>query len=332
MYTSGTTGMPKAIMHSHRSMLYAVMQNERRFNQPFFKQLKEVIKLTREFDWRFFRWGLKPLTVLAPAPMHHLLGYSSLIYGLLYGYHAVIVKRFHPRRMLKIIEKNHVNAVILAPSMVAALLNDSNFGAYNLSSVLYIMMGSAPCPPDLVRRARKAFGCPVVIGFGTTEVGGSTLMTNVATDSEETQSETVGRVIPGIEAQIVDEQHNELPRGQVGELALRLKSIMVGYYKAPEATAEVLDGEGWYYTGDLATMNEQGYIRIVGRKKELIIRGGQNIYPAEHGEHNHNIQLSAAFPGQNTNPDQNPLQIPSDYRTLILSPKIFMNRLTRYNQ
>jgi acyl-CoA synthetase (AMP-forming)/AMP-acid ligase II len=120
-----------------------------------------------------------------------------------------------------------------------------------------------------------------MIAFGTTEVGGVTLATDVIEDSEEHQATTVGRLVSGMEAKIVDDQRQEVPLGEVGELAMRLPNKMMGYYKAPEATAQALDSDGWYYTGDLATLDAKGYVRIVGRKKDMIIRGGQNIYPAE---------------------------------------------------
>jgi fatty-acyl-CoA synthase len=95
------------------------------------------------------------------------------------------------------------------------------------------------------------------------------------------QTDTVGRVFPGVRVKVVDDQRRELPLGQVGELACHMDGVMKGYYKAPESTAEALNDEGWYYTGDLAVMDEKGYVRIVGRKKDMIIRGGQNIYPVE---------------------------------------------------
>lgn len=284
VYTSGTTGVPKAVMHSHRSMISAVSQSESTFNLPLHILLWRLVKLTRQYGTRFLRWGLKQYTVLGPSPMHALLGYSALIYGLLYGYRVVIADRFHPSKVLELIEREHVTAMIVAPTMVAALLNTQEFPRYNLSSLLYILMGAAPCPPDLVRRARQAFGCPVVIAFGATEVGGATLVTNPF-DPERLQTETVGRLLPGMEAKVVDEQRREVLRGELGELALRLGSTMRGYYKAPEVTAQALDEQGWYYTGDLATMDEQGYVRIVGRKKDMIIRGGQNVYPAEIENH-----------------------------------------------
>jgi fatty-acyl-CoA synthase len=227
---------------------------------------------------------LTQMTLISPAPLHALLGYSSLIYGLLYGYHVVVASRFNPALVLELIEREHVTAMIASPTMVHALVNSPEAERRDASSLLYILMAAAPCPPELVRQARETFGCPVMIAFGTTELGGTTLITNPL-DREQLQAETVGRAFPGMEVRVVDSEHRELARGQVGELAQRLPGSMLGYYRAPQLTTEALDSEGWYYTGDFATMDEQGYVRIVGRKKDLIIRGGQNIYPAEIENH-----------------------------------------------
>jgi acyl-CoA synthetase (AMP-forming)/AMP-acid ligase II len=141
-------------------------------------------------------------------------------------------------------------------------------------------IGAAPCPPSLAKEIQRRFGCAVHIGFGTTETGGGIAATSLA-DSDERQAATVGRPMPGMEVRIVDERRHPLPVGQVGELACRSDSLMLGYYHAPELTAEVVDADGWYYTGDLALIDEQGYLHIVGRKKDVIIRAGQNIYPVE---------------------------------------------------
>jgi fatty-acyl-CoA synthase len=282
IYTSGTTGVPKAVMQSHRSMIAAVRYGESSIKEAL--SFSSLLKLIRTYDARFLRWGLAHKTVLSPTAMHTLVGYAALIYGLLYGFRVVVAERFHPAKVLALIEREHVNVIMATPTMVAALLDSQEFDRRKLTSLLYITMGAAPCPPDLVRRARAAFGCPVVIAFGATEIGGATLVTRM-TDSETAQTETIGRLLPGIEAKVVDEQHREVPRGQTGELAMRLPSIMLGYYNAPDLNAQVFDQDGWYYTGDLATMDEQGLFRIVGRQKDLIIRGGQNVYPAEIENH-----------------------------------------------
>ena len=134
--------------------------------------------------------------------------------------------------------------------------------------------------PPLVREVRERFGCPTMISFGATEISGPALITRMD-DPDNMQVWSVGRVTGDAKVRVVDDEHREVPPGQVGELACHMSSIMLGYYKAPEATAEVIDADGWYYTGDLAVIDAKGYVRIVGRKKDMIIRGGQNIFPAE---------------------------------------------------
>lgn len=284
VYTSGTTGVPKAVMHSHRSMIAAAAQGEYRFKDPLPIKVWNLLRLMRQYDARFIKWGLKQYAMLVPTPMHALIGYGAVLYGVLYGFRTVIAERFHPAHILELIEREHITALTLAPSMVQALIHSDEFARRDHSSVLAINMAAAPCPPDLVRQARQMFGCPVMISFGATEVGGITLATNLL-DPENLQSETVGTLFAGMNAQVVDAARCEVPRGEVGELALKLGSTMLGYYKTPELTAQTLDHDGWYYTGDLATMDEKGYVRIVGRKKDMIIRGGQNIYPAEIENH-----------------------------------------------
>jgi acyl-CoA synthetase (AMP-forming)/AMP-acid ligase II len=160
------------------------------------------------------------------------------------------------------------------------MLDVREFDEYDISSVLYASMGAAPCPPELVRQVRERFGCPVIISFGATETSGAATITSI-TDGEKNQTETVGQTYPGVEVKIVDDDRQEVPRGTVGEVATKMPGVMKGYYKAPEATAAALDDDGWYYTGDLGTMDRKGFVKIVGRKKDMIIRGGQNVYPAE---------------------------------------------------
>jgi fatty-acyl-CoA synthase len=262
-------------------MLSAVSQSEDKINVPILQKLWDFLRLLIKYDTRYIRYGFKQFSFFVPAPMHTLIGYAGLIYGLLLGHRYIVVDRFHPGKILELVEKERISALSLTPTMMAAVLNSPEIKRRDLSSLLYVSMGAAPVPPDLVKRAREAFGCPILIAFGTTEVGGVTLATDALGDSEDLQSTTVGRLVSGMEAKVVDDQRHEVPQDEVGELALRLPTKMLGYYKAPEMTAEVLDSEGWYYTGDLATLDAKGYVRIVGRKKDMIIRGGQNIYPAE---------------------------------------------------
>jgi acyl-CoA synthetase (AMP-forming)/AMP-acid ligase II len=160
------------------------------------------------------------------------------------------------------------------------MMSLEGFEAYDTSSLIVCGVGGAPCPPHLAREIEERFGCAVYIGFGATEMGGGIAVSSLS-DSDHQRTETVGRPLLDTEVRIVDDQGQQLPPGQVGELLCRSQGVMVGYYQAPELTAEVMDEDGWYHTGDLAAIDEDGYLRIVGRKKDMIIRGGQNIYPAE---------------------------------------------------
>jgi len=200
--------------------------------------------------------------------------------ALLMGDRLVAMPRFHPREALRLVEEERVTILVAVPMMYQIMLGLEGFEQYDTSSLLICGTGAAPCPPHLAREIQRRFGCAVHIGFGATETGGGLAISSLA-DSAKQQAETVGRPLPDTEIKIVDDQGRELPPGEVGELACRSDGVMLGYYGAPEATAEVLDEEGWYYTGDLAMIDADGYLRIVGRKKDMIIRGGQNIYPAE---------------------------------------------------
>jgi fatty-acyl-CoA synthase len=282
VYTSGTTGVPKAVMHSHSSMIAAV--SNQRPAEPPLVQMWQFLNLVRSCGIRFLRLAFGQLNTLSLAPLHSLVGYGTTLYGLLLGHHIVIADRFHPGRILELVEQHRINAFGLTPTMLAAMLESPDLIKRDLSSLLLLYVSAAPVPPDLVRRAREALKCPVLISFGMTEVGGGVIASSFS-DPIDLQGETVGKLLPGIEAKIVDDQNRQVKSGQVGELALRLSSQMLGYHNAPELTAASLDAEGWYHSGDLATKDARGYFRIVGRKKEMIIRGGQNIFPIEIENH-----------------------------------------------
>jgi fatty-acyl-CoA synthase len=284
MYTSGTTGEPKAVMHTHRTMLAPSLagleQMDAMMNRPLVSTVVSLTKTLTRYGTRFVRWAKKQQTNIITSPFHHMAGYGSLLPGILGGRRLVVMERFHPSQVLELVEREQINILVGTPSMYTLMLKARDFDQYDKSSLLYCVISTAPCPPELAREVRKRFDSPVMIAFGATETGGGVTMTSIE-DSDAQQTETVGRVFPGAKVKIVDDERRELPLGQVGELATHLRGVMQGYYKAPEATAEALDDEGWYYTGDLAVMDEEGYVRIVGRKKDMIIRGGQNVYPAE---------------------------------------------------
>ena len=284
LYTSGTAGEPKGTMHSHRSLIVPVAATmkirELWIRRPNLKTLGQTVKALTRYRERLLRAVGKPQTMLSTGGWHTITGLTAMLQMLLMGDRLVVMPRFHPREALQLVEQERVTILVAVPTAYSVMVGMEGLERYDLSSLLICGTGAAPCPPQLAREIQRRFGCAVHIGFGTTETAGGISATSIA-DSARLQAETVGRPMPGVEVKVVDEQRRELPPGEVGELACRSYSVMMGYYRAPDKSAAVLDEDGWYYTGDLAVMDEEGYLRIVGRKKDVIIRGGQNIYPAE---------------------------------------------------
>ena len=284
LYTSGTTGTPKGTMHSHRSLIAPVVASvklrELWIRRPSLKTLGQTARALARYRERLLRAAGRPQTFLSTVGWHTITGLEVVFQGLLMGDRLVVMPRFHPHQAMELIEQERVTVVVAVPMAYQVMLGLQDFNRFDTSSLLICGTGAAPCPPHLAREIQRRFGCAVHIGFGATETAGGIAATSLA-DSTQRQSETVGRPMPGMEIKVVDHERWPLPPGQVGELACRSDSVMLGYYRAPELTAEVMDEDGWYYTGDLAVIDEAGYVRIVGRKKDVIIRGGQNIYPAE---------------------------------------------------
>jgi len=284
LYTSGTTGTPKGTMHSHRSLIAPVVASvklrELWLRRPSLKTLGQTAIALARYRERLLRAAGRPQTFLSTVGWHTITGLEVMLQGLLMGDRLVVMPRFHPREALRLVEQERVTVLVAVPMAYQVMLGVQEFDRYDTASLLICGTGAAPCPPHLAREIQRRFGCAVHIGFGATETAGGISATSIA-DSAARQSETVGRPMPGMEVKVVDEERRELPPGQVGELACRSDSVMLGYYRAPDTTAEVIDEDGWYYTGDLAVIDEAGYLRIVGRKKDVIIRGGQNVYPAE---------------------------------------------------
>lgn len=284
LYTSGTTGIAKGTMHSHRSLITPVLASlrlrEMWIKKPTPGTLSRLAKVMIRYRERLLQAAGRPQTFLSTMGFHTITGLEVMLQALLMGDKLVIMPRFQPQAALELVEEERVTILIAVPMALAVLLRMQNLDSYDLSSLLICGTGSAPCPAELARQVQQRLGCAIHIGFGATELAGGIAATSLS-DSDDLQAETVGQAMPGIEIKIVDEERHELPPGQIGELACRSASLMMGYWHAPERLAEVVDEAGWYYTGDLATMDEQGYVRIVGRKKDMIIRGGQNIYPAE---------------------------------------------------
>jgi fatty-acyl-CoA synthase len=283
LYTSGTTGTPKGTMHSHRSLIAPVVASlkvRELWKRPNLKTLGPTIKALARYRERLLRAAVQPQTWLAAAGWHTITGLEIVFQALLMGDRLVVMPHFDPRDALGLVERERVTILVAVPVAFQVMLGLPDLDRYDTSSLLVCGVGAAPCPPHLAREIQGRLHCAIHIGFGATELGGGIAVTSLA-DPDRQRTETVGRPMPGMEVKIVDEQRREVPPGEVGELACRSDGVMLGYYQAPEVTAEVIDEERWYYTGDLARIDKEGYLHIVGRRKDMIIRGGQNVYPAE---------------------------------------------------
>ena len=288
LYTSGTTGTPKATMHTHSSLIAPVMATikvRELWTRPSSLRIAaQAVKAFSRYGTRLLKAMGKPQTILSTTGWHTITGLHVMLQGLLMGDRLAVLPRFHPQHALELVQRERVTVLIAVPTSWQAMVAMPDLDRYDTSSLIVCGAGGAASPPSLAREIQRRFKCAFYNGFGMTEMGGGVSVSSLA-DSDARQAETVGKAMPGVEMRIVDEQRRERAPGEVGELAVRGPGVMSGYYRAPELTAQVLDVDGWLYTGDMARIDEKGYIRVVGRKKDLIIRGGQNIYPVEIENH-----------------------------------------------
>ena len=259
-YTSGTTGFPKAVVLTHHNILN---------NAWFSAQSMHFSEHDR---------------LCVPVPFYHCFG-MVLANLLCLSVGACIVipaSTSMPSRCCKTIEAERCTAIHGVPTMFIAELEHEDFNKYDLSSLRTGIMAGAPCPPALMQRVMQDMHCSeILIGYGETEASPLTHLTT-RDDSLERRTETVGKNLPHQEVKIVNtETGATVPLGEIGEICFRGYHIMRGYYGEPDKTAEAIDANGWLYSGDLGTMDSDGYVRITGRRKEMIIRGGENIYPNE---------------------------------------------------
>jgi fatty-acyl-CoA synthase len=199
-----------------------------------------------------------------------------------HGSTMVILEYFDPGRALHTIGSQHCTAVNGVPTMFVAILNHPDFDHCDLSSLRTGIMAGAPCPEETMNQVRTKMHCnEIVIAFGQTESSPVMTMTR-RDDPVQLRVATVGRLLPDIEGKIIDPVSREdLPANEQGEIVTRSACVMKGYYKMTDATAEAIDEAGWLHTGDLGEMDENGYFKVTGRIKDMIIRGGENIYPRE---------------------------------------------------
>ncbi len=265
-YTSGTTGFPKGALGTHRNICTNVRTLQ------FLKARGELRK------------GIEPPDVdyasLLSVPLFHVTGcHSTMVPALANGAKLVLVYRFDPDETLRIIEREKITGFGGVPTLVWKVLECETFGTTDTSSVLRIGYGGAPAAPELVRRLQEHFpDATPSNGYGLTET--SAVSSSNAGDTYALKPASCGPTVPVCVGKIVDVNGEELPRGETGELWLHGANVIKGYWNKPEATAEAFT-EGWLHTGDLATMDEDGFITIVDRAKDMVIRGGENIYCVE---------------------------------------------------
>ena len=259
-YTSGTTGFPKAVVLTHHNIL----------NNAWFSA--EAMHFS-END-----------RLCIPVPFYHCFG--MVLANLLCfatGACAVIPsEHFDPLATLKGLEAERCTAIHGVPTMFIAELEHPRFSEFDLSTLRTGIMAGAPCPPELMTRVIEQMHCrEILIGYGETEASPITHLTT-RDDSFERRIETVGHNLPHQEVKVVDTENGQtVSMGEIGEVCFRGYHIMQGYYGDAEVTAKAIDSQGWLHSGDLGTMDTDGYLRITGRLKEMIIRGGENIYPRE---------------------------------------------------
>jgi len=259
-YTSGTTGFPKAVVLTHHNILN---------NAWFSAQAMHFTEQDR---------------LCVPVPFYHCFG-MVLANLLCLSVGACIVvpcEHFDPQAVLETVGRERCSAMHGVPTMFIALLEHPRFGSTDFAAMRTGIMAGAPCPPALMQCVMQEMHCPeILIGYGETEASPLTHLTT-RDDSLERRIETVGRNLPHQEVKIVTTENGRtVPLGEVGEICFRGYHIMQGYYGDSEATAKAIDSTGWLHSGDLGSMDADGYVQITGRLKDLIIRGGENIYPRE---------------------------------------------------
>ena len=277
-FTSGTEGAPKGFLHTHNTLV-SVMKR-------FADMTTQANPASRDD------------VILANSPMSHSFGHLTTYQVLLRGVRMVLVERFSPTEILKIIERERVTALSGTPAHIISLLSHPDLPRTDTSSVKSVGVGGAQCPPEVMKDIQRVFGVKSGNMYG---MGENIVHTQVsANDPPEVIRETVGKPVPGAELRIfAADRRTEQPTLGVGEIAYRGPSLFLAYYKNPERTAETRNADGWFFTGDLGFVDEQGYLHLSGRKKDMINRGGTKIFPKEIEDllHEHPAILRAAVIG-----------------------------------
>ena len=252
IYTSGTTGNPKGAVLSHRNLV----RNSEQFT---------VMNCKRENK------------VLCALPMYHAFGLTcSVLYTFYCGAEVVILKTFILKDMLDIIKSEQITDIYLVPSVYSLMVKLAD--PTDLKSLRLVVSGGANLPAQVSIDFQNKFGLPIYEGYGLSE---ASPVVTVHVPGSKIKIGSIGPFLPDIEARFVDSEGNDVPKGQAGELLIKGDNIMLGYWNNPKATAEVLDSNHWLHTGDVARIDEEGYVYIVTRLKEMFISMGENVYPQE---------------------------------------------------
>jgi fatty-acyl-CoA synthase len=266
MYTSGTTGFPKGALLTHSGLVNNAFLTAERL-APFAQ--REGLARNKVRTCNTF-------------PFFHVAGIvTGLLMPLYEGGTVHPLLAFDPLKVIQVMSHEGCHSYIGVPTMILALLQHPDFDTYDLSSIKVVLTGGAPVAVFMFEQVKARLGADMLICFGQTE-GSCCLTTTLLDDPFELKAATVGKALPYIDIKIIDPVTGEVvPVGERGELCARGLLVMVGYYNMPEKTAETIDSGGWLHTGDLGTMNAHGYVNIVGRLKDMVIRGGENLFPRE---------------------------------------------------
>ena len=264
LYTSGTTGHPKGAMLTNRSLL----------------GLRGSAPADALPAW--YRWSAADVALVA-MPIFHISGSGWGLWSLQHGAKAIIVREFDPHQVLDLLARYRITKLMIVPTALRIVCDDPRAADTDFSFLETICYGGSAIPLDLLRQAIAVFGCGFAQMYGMTETAGT--ITGLPPQDHDVNGNarmgSVGLPLPGVEIRILDTEGHELPRGDVGEIAIRSSANMAGYYNRPDATAETLDADGWLRTGDAGRMDADGYVYLADRIKDMIITGGENVYPAE---------------------------------------------------